>query len=111
MAQGGDPQGTGQGGPGYTLPAEFTSDPKYSHTFGRLSMARTPDPDSAGSQFFICFERATFLDGKYTVFGEVSEGKETVEKIEAIGAERDPQKPKEIVKITKAVLVPLPPRG
>jgi peptidylprolyl isomerase len=108
MAQGGDPTGTGAGGPGYEIPQEFTNDPKYTHSFGRLSTARTNDPDSGGSQFFLCFEQATFLDGKYTVLGEVSEGKDTLQKIEAIGADRDPQKPKELVKITKATLVPLP---
>ncbi len=107
MAQGGDPKGTGEGGPGYSIPAEFTTDPKYSHTFGRLSTARTNDPDSGGSQFFLCFDQATFLDGKYTVLGEVFEGQDALRKIEAIGAERDPQKPKELVKITSATLIPL----
>jgi cyclophilin family peptidyl-prolyl cis-trans isomerase len=107
MAQGGDPTGTGRGGPGYTIPAEFTKDPKYSHTFGRLSTARTPDPNSAGSQFFLCFDNATFLDGQYTCFGELVDGHPVVRKIEEIGADRDPAPPKELVKIERAALVPL----
>jgi peptidyl-prolyl cis-trans isomerase B (cyclophilin B) len=78
MIQGGDPTGTGGGGPGYSLKAEF-NDTK--HTRGVLSMARTPDPDSAGSQFFIMHDTAPSLDNKYTVFGKVTEGIETVDKI------------------------------
>ena len=78
MIQGGDPTGTGQGGPGYKLKAEFNSTP---HTRGVLSAARTPDPDSAGSQFFIMHGTAPHLDNKYTAFGKVTEGLETVDKI------------------------------
>jgi cyclophilin family peptidyl-prolyl cis-trans isomerase len=107
MAQGGDPKGNGQGGPGYQLPAEFSHDKKYSHTYGRLSMARTQDPDSAGSQFFMCFGQATFLDGKYTVFGEVFDGMDSVKKIESVGAPSDPGRPSEVVTIKKATLVPI----
>lgn len=108
MSQGGDPDGTGGGGPGYQIRSEFTRDPKYSHTFGRLSTARTRDPHSAGSQFFLCFDEATFLDGQYTVLGEVFEGQETLRKIEAIGVPPKTEgKPKEIVKITTATLVPV----
>ena len=107
MAQGGDPLGTGEGGPGFTIPAEFSSDPRFAHEPGRLSMARDDDPDSAGSQFFICFKKVPRLDGKYTVFGELVEGKDALERIEAIGAEKDPAPPSEIVTITKAALVPL----
>jgi len=107
MAQGGCPEGTGRGGPGYSIAQEFTKDKKYSHTFGRLSTARTMDPNSGGSQFFLCFDQATFLDGQYTVLGEVFEGQPVLRAIEAIGADRDPQPPKEIVKITSATLIPL----
>src|SRR5580693_958584 len=64
MIQGGDPTGTGTGGPGYKIKAEFNKKP---HNKGTLSMARTGDPDSAGSQFFICLERQSGLDNKYTV--------------------------------------------
>jgi cyclophilin family peptidyl-prolyl cis-trans isomerase len=78
MIQGGDPTGTGTGGPGYTLKAEF-NDTK--HERGILSMARSQHPDSAGSQFFIMHDRYPSLDGKYTVFGRVKEGVETVDKI------------------------------
>ena len=80
MIQGGDPQGTGMGGPGYTIDAEFSDKP---HQDGTLSMARSGDPNSAGSQFFICTGRRQFLDGKYTVFGQVSEGLDIVHFIEA----------------------------
>jgi cyclophilin family peptidyl-prolyl cis-trans isomerase len=112
MAQGGDPAGTGAGGPGYSIPSEFSNDPKYTHSFGRLSTARTMDPNSAGSQFFLCFDKAGFLDGQYTCLGEVTkDGWDTLRKIEEIGADRDPQKPKELVKITKATLVPLKAGG
>jgi cyclophilin family peptidyl-prolyl cis-trans isomerase len=115
MAQGGDPAGNGSGGPGYTLPKEFSKDPRFSHTFGRLSMARTPDPDSAGSQFFICFDGARQLDGQYTVFGEVVDGLEVVKRLEALGQERgDPRNgvpPKEEVKIVRAYVVPLASRS
>ena len=75
MAQGGDPTGTGTGGPGYSVPAEFN---EISHVTGVLSMARAQDPNSAGSQFFICNADATFLDSQYTAFGRVTEGIEVV---------------------------------
>lgn len=79
VIQGGDPQGTGMGGPGYTVPAEFSDTLK--HDLGILSMARTPDPNSAGSQFFICLsrERTKSLDKQYTIFGKVVEGLDIVE--------------------------------
>ena len=79
MIQGGDPTGTGTGGPGYKIKAEFNKKP---HNKGTLSMARTGDPDSAGSQFFICLDRQSGLDNKYTVFGEVESG---IEVVTAIG--------------------------
>jgi peptidyl-prolyl cis-trans isomerase B (cyclophilin B) len=68
----------GMGGPGYTIDAEFND---VSHTTGIVSMARTPDPNSAGSQFFICDGSPTFLDGQYTVFGEIIEGKSIIAQI------------------------------
>jgi peptidylprolyl isomerase len=78
MAQTGDPTGTGSGGSGQKLKAEFSSEP---HVRGTVSMARAQDPDSADSQFFICFADATFLDGQYTVWGKVVEGMEFVDQI------------------------------
>ncbi len=78
MLQGGDPTGTGMGGPGYKLKAEF-NDTK--HERGILSAARTNDPDSAGSQFFLMHGTAPHLDGKYTVYGKVIEGLDVVDKI------------------------------
>jgi peptidyl-prolyl cis-trans isomerase B (cyclophilin B) len=85
MIQGGDPNSKnpdrsthGMGGPGYTLKAEFNDRP---HKRGTLSMARAANPDSAGSQFFICVADAPFLNGQYTVFGEVVSGMEVVDKI------------------------------
>jgi len=78
MAQGGDPTGTGTGGSGKKLKAEFSKEP---HVRGTLSMARAADPDSADSQFFICFAPSSFLDGKYTVWGRVAEGMDLVDNI------------------------------
>jgi peptidyl-prolyl cis-trans isomerase B (cyclophilin B) len=85
MVQGGDPNSKnpdrsmhGMGGPGYTIKAEFNDKP---HKRGTLSMARSTQPDSAGSQFFICVADAPFLDRQYTVFGEVVSGMETADKI------------------------------
>ena len=79
MAQTGDPTGTGMGGSDLpNLPAEFSSEP---FKRGTLGMARSSSPNSANSQFFICFAPASFLDGKYTVFGEVVSGMEFVDKI------------------------------
>jgi len=78
MAQTGDPTGTGSGGSGRNLPAEFTAEPFRRGTVG---MARAQDPNSADSQFFICFGDAGFLNGQYTVFGEVVEGMEFVDNI------------------------------
>jgi peptidylprolyl isomerase len=78
MAQTGDPTGTGSGGSGHRLKAEFSAEP---HVRGTLSMARTSDPDSADSQFFICFADAGFLDRQYTVWGQVVSGMEHVDAI------------------------------
>jgi len=78
MAQTGDPTGTGTGGSGVKLKAEFSSEP---HVRGTVSMARSQTPDSADSQFFICFEDAPWLNGQYTVWGTVVEGMQNVDKI------------------------------
>ena len=78
MAQTGDPNGTGYGGSGKNLPAEFSS---AQHVRGTVSMARAQDPNSADSQFFICFAAAPFLDGKYTIWGQVVSGMEFVDMI------------------------------
>src|ERR1035437_4275633 len=79
VIQGGDPAGNGSGGPGYNIKAEFTKNP---HLDGTVAMARAQDPDSAGSQFYICLAAVPFLDGKYTVFGQVTEGLDVVHKIQ-----------------------------
>lgn len=79
MAQGGDPEGTGRGGTGVNLEAEFNNLP---HLRGTVSMARADDPDSADSQFFICFDRQPQLDFEYTAFGRVISGMEHVDAIE-----------------------------
>ena len=94
MAQGGDPLGTGTGGSGKNIPAEFSDEP---HVRGTLSMARSSNPNSADSQFFIVFARSRFLDGKYTVWGKVTEGMKFVGKIKRgdkdnNGAVDDPDK-------------------
>ncbi|MCH7323519.1 peptidylprolyl isomerase [Solibacillus sp. MA9] len=90
MVQGGDPDGTGMGGPDYSIKGEFSSngfENTLAHERGVLSMARTQDPNSAGSQFFIMTEAATHLDGEYAAFGKVIEGMEVVDEI--VAAERD----------------------
>jgi len=95
MAQTGDPTGTGSGGSDLpNIPAEFSDTPFKRGTVG---MARSSDPDSANSQFFICFDDASFLNGKYTVFGEVTSGMDVVDKIKKgsaadNGAVTDPDK-------------------
>jgi len=95
MAQTGCPNGTGTGGSKYPdLKAEFNAEP---HVRGTCSMARAQHPDSANSQFFICFADARFLDNKYTVWGEVISGMENVDKIKRGEPVKDPDK---IVKAT-----------
>jgi peptidylprolyl isomerase len=89
MAQTGDPTGTGTGGSGKKLKAEFNAEP---HTRGAVSMARAQSPDSADSQFFICFDDATFLDRKYTVWGRVIDGMENVDMINRGEPPRSPDK-------------------
>jgi peptidylprolyl isomerase len=89
MAQTGDPTGTGTGGSGKKLRAEFSREP---HVRGTVSMARAQSPDSGDSQFFICFEDAPFLNGQYTVWGKVIEGMENVDKIKRGEPVRDPDR-------------------
>ena len=86
VIQGGDPEGTGMGGPGWTIPGEFNSNGfrnDLKHTRGVLSWARTPDPNSAGSQFFIMVDEAPYLDGEYAAFGKVVEGLDVIDQIVA----------------------------
>jgi peptidylprolyl isomerase len=97
MAQGGDPKGTGSGGSSKpNLKAEFSDQP---HVRGVCSMARTSNPNSANSQFFICFDDATFLDGQYTVWGEVIEG---MEHVDALPKGEPPRSPGKIVSMKVA---------
>jgi len=96
MAQTGDPKGNGTGGSGKKLPAEFS---KEKHVRGTASMARAQSPDSADSQFFICFAPASFLDGQYTVWGKVAAG---MEHIDAIKKGEPPSKPDKIIKMQVA---------
>lgn len=87
MIQGGDPEGTGMGGPGYSIKGEFAANGvpnSLIHTRGVLSMARSMNPDSAGSQFFIMHEDAPHLDGQYAAFGKVIEGIDVVDKVAAV---------------------------
>ena len=95
MIQGGDPTGTGTGGPGYQLKAEFNEN---KHTRGILSAARSQDEDSAGSQFFLMHGDAPHLDGQYTAYGKIIEGIETVDKIATAptGRQNRPVKPASI---------------
>ena len=96
MAQTGDPTGTGMGGSGEKLKAEFNKTP---HKRGTVSMARAGHPDSGDSQFFICFDDATFLDGQYTVWGEVTEG---MENVDALPKGEPPRNPGKIVSMKVA---------
>jgi peptidyl-prolyl cis-trans isomerase B (cyclophilin B) len=84
MIQGGCPEGTGTGGPGYKIPAEFNATP---HEPGVLSMARTNDPNSAGSQFFICLDKVPHLDRQYTAFGRTADAA-SLDVVRAIGSVR-----------------------
>jgi peptidyl-prolyl cis-trans isomerase B (cyclophilin B) len=108
MIQGGCPEGTGTGGPGYRIPAEFNATP---HEPGVLSMARTNDPNSAGSQFFICLERVPHLDRQYTAFGRTADA-ESLAVVQAIGAVRTGanDRPVEPVVIKKATVTKTPKR-
>jgi peptidyl-prolyl cis-trans isomerase B (cyclophilin B) len=105
MIQGGCPQGTGTGGPGYTIPGEFAQNGfqnNLKHDAGVLSMARAMHPDSAGSQFFIMHKPAPHLDGAYAAFGKVTEGMDIVNKIAETATDfRDkPLKPQKIASMT-----------
>ena len=108
MAQGGDPTGTGMGGSGTNIRGEFLQNGfaqnKLSHERGVVSMARSMDPNSASSQFFICYANCTFLDGQYAAFGKVVEGMETVDeflKVERRGPEGGtPVEPIRMKKVT-----------
>ncbi len=101
MAQGGDPLGTGTGGPGYMYDGEFSPSVTYNRPF-LLGMANTGRPTSDGSQFFITFVPAPVLNGKHTIFGEVVEGQDTLKKLEAAGGPAPEGKTKEELKIVKA---------
>ena len=100
MLQGGCPKGDGTGGPGYQIKAEFNG---RKHVAGTASMARSSDPDSAGSQFFICFDAAPHLDGQYTAFAQVVQGMDVVQKIEPLGSGSG--KPKQKVAMEKVTIV------
>jgi peptidyl-prolyl cis-trans isomerase B (cyclophilin B) len=102
MIQGGCPEGTGTGGPGYNVDAEFNETP---HVAGVLSMARSTNPNSAGSQFFICLGEQAYLDGQYTAFGKATD--DSMETVEAIGnlPTGAGDRPREDVTINKATVV------
>ena len=92
MAQTGDPDGTGMGGSGQNLKAEFSN---YQYKYGTVGMARSMNPDSGDSQFFICFDGCSHLTGQYTVWGQVESGMDAVE---AINAGEPPAEPDQIIK-------------
>ena len=105
MIQGGDPDGVGTGGPGYSIKGEFAQngfDNDLRHTAGVLSMARSMMPDSAGSQFFIMHKDAPHLDGAYAAFGKVTEGQDVVDKIAAVDTDYSdaPMEPQMMIKVT-----------
>lgn len=116
MIQGGDPEGTGLGGPDYSIKGEFSSngfENEIKHERGVISMARAQDPNSAGSQFFIMVADATHLDGDYAAFGKVTEGMEAVDKIVSVetdGQDKpiEEQKIKEITVETFGIEYPEP---
>ena len=103
VIQGGCPVGNGTGGPGYTIKAEFNPRP---HEPGVMSMARTPDPDSAGSQFFLCLEKVPYLDNQYTVFGKAAD-ESSLGVIKSIGALKTGamDRPVDTVTIKKATVL------
>ncbi len=105
MIQGGDPTGTGMGGPGYCIKGEFSANGfqnDLNHTEGVLSMARAMDPDSAGSQFFIMHKDASYLDGQYAAFGKVIEGMDIVDRIATCETDFTdrPRKEQKMAKVT-----------
>lgn len=101
MNQGGDPDGVGTGGPGYSIKGEFSNNGytnnDLKHTAGVLSMARANDPDSAGSQFFIMAEEASYLDGDYAAFGKVIEGMDVVNDINSVQTNSNAKPLKDVV--------------
>lgn len=106
MIQGGCPEGTGMGGPGYSIVGEFEQNGfpnPVKHTRGVLSMARAMDPNSAGSQFFIMHEDAPHLDGSYAAFGKIVEGMDTVDQIASQPTDRN-DRPKEEQKIRRITI-------
>ena len=105
MIQGGDPEGTGMGGPGYCIKGEFASNGfknDLKHTSGVLSMARSMRPDSAGSQFFIMHANAPHLDGDYAAFGKLIEGEDVLDKIAGVDTDYSdrPRKPQVMKTVT-----------
>ena len=106
MIQGGCPEGSGRGGPGYEIDAEFNDTP---HEPGVLSMARTSDPNSAGSQFFLCLEKVPHLDGQYTAFGRTADDA-SLQVVKAIGGVPTGagDRPQQEVTITKATVTKKP---
>ena len=105
MIQGGDPDGTGMGGPGYSIKGEFSYngfDNNLKHSRGVLSMARAQHPDSAGSQFFIMHANAPHLDGQYASFGKLIEGEDVLDKIAAVDTDWNdrPRKPQVMKTVT-----------
>lgn len=120
MIQGGDPLTKsaehenlwGTGDPGYSIPAEFSD---RSHTRGVISMARSDDPNSAGSQFFICLADASFLDGNYTAFGQLIAGDEVLSQIGAVsvrpGPDGEQSRPVERVSLDRVLILPAPTAG
>ena len=103
MIQGGDPQGTGMGGPGHTIKGEFAANGVKNdlrHTRGVLSMARSGNPNSAGSQFFIMHADAPHLDGQYAAFGKVIEGMDVVDEIAAVPTDYS-DRPKKVQRMAK----------
>lgn len=103
MIQGGDPQGTGMGGPGYTIEDEFTHEGGNKNNRATISMANS-GPDTGGSQFFINLENNNFLDTKHPAFGEVIEGIEVIDKIAKVSTDTN-DRPLEEVKIIKASIL------
>ncbi|MBM4015161.1 MAG: peptidylprolyl isomerase [Planctomycetes bacterium] len=104
MAQGGCPLGKGHGNPGYQMRIEISPDVKHSKV-GILSTARTQDPTTDGSQFFLTFGPTPSLDGQYTIYGEAVDGLDAIKKIEACGRASDPAPPTEELVITKGSIV------
>ena len=105
MIQGGDPDGTGMGGPGYSIKGEFSYngvDNNLKHSRGVLSMARAQHPDSAGSQFFIMHANAPHLDGQYAAFGKLIEGEDVLDRIASVDTDWNdrPRKPQVMKTVT-----------